>query len=103
MTTPYTVSLQDCEALPTSARIKAECIFAQSLERQLGGAEVVATTYRAWIEASEMTADVLTAEATEQAVKWPRAAQEAERSALRDLGHFDGTPHFEVRLAKVAA
>lgn len=103
MSNPYTVSLQDCEALPTCARIKAECVFAQTLERQLGGADVVATTYRAWIEASENTADVLTAEATNLAVRWPRAAQEAERSALRDLGHFEGTPHFEVRLPRAAA
>ena len=103
MSTPYLVSLRDADALPTSARIKAECIFARVLERRLGGADVVATTYKAWIEASESTADVLTADAALAATHWPSAAREAEQAALRDVGHFEGQPHFEIRLAKADA
>lgn len=97
---PYTVCLHDAEALPSSARIKAECIFAGALERRLGGAQSVATTYKTWIDASECTADILTAEAAETASRWHAAVREAEQAALRDVGHFEGTPHFDIRLAR---
>ena len=101
--TSHTVCLQDAEALPPCARIKAECVFAGALERRLGGADSVATTYKTWIDASECTADILTAEAAATAARWHAALREAEQAALRDVGHFEGTPHFDIRLAKPQA
>jgi len=99
--TLYTVSLQDAETLPSAYRIKAECIFAGTLERMLGGDEGVARTYRAWLEASECTADVLTADLASLASRWPGAARDAEQAALRDIGHFEGRPHFDIRLPRM--
>ncbi len=103
MNTPYTVALRDAEEISTQARITAESRFAASLERALGGPDQVAATFRAWLEVEQSEASVLTSELAALACKWPAAARTAEQAGMRDLGHFGGMPHFEVRLSRALA
>lgn len=98
MDKPYTVALRDAD-LPVPARIDAEVRFARELERALGGAEEVAETYRAWLEASESEANQLAAGTAALAVRWPRAMDAAVQAGLRNIGDI-GEAHFEVRLER---
>ena len=56
MAHPYTVALVDAPELPCSNRITAEARFAAVIESKLDGPEAFASTYRAWVNASESAA-----------------------------------------------
>ncbi|MES2972846.1 MAG: hypothetical protein V4757_04525 [Pseudomonadota bacterium] len=100
MTKPYSVALLDAAALPFAARVKAEGRYAAVLEMKLGGADEVAAVYRAWSDATESDPTMLDAHTAELAIRWPAAAKAADDAATRDLGHFEGIPHFQVRLER---
>ncbi|MFC5499437.1 hypothetical protein ACFPOE_17965 [Caenimonas terrae] len=102
MSHPYTVALEDAQDLPSSNRITAETRFAASIERALGGADAVASTYRAWVNASESDASHLDRDTAALAVQWPRAFDAARQAAMRDIGELPGA-HFEVRLERAHA
>jgi hypothetical protein len=99
MTHPYTVALEDASELPCSNRITAEARFAAVLESKLGGPEAVATTYRAWVDASESAAADVDQDTASLAVLWPRAYDTARQAGLREVGELPGA-HFEVRLER---
>ena len=99
MTHPYTVALEDAPELPSSNRITAEARFAAIIESKLGGAEAVATTYRAWVSASESAATDVDQATASLAVLWPRAYDAARQAGFRDLAEMPGA-HFEVRLER---
>lgn len=96
---PYTVALEDAPELPSAHRICAETRFATAIERTLGGADVVVTTYRAWLDASESEASDVDQATAILAVQWPRAFDTARQAGLRDLGELPGA-HFEIRLER---
>ncbi len=97
MTHPYTVALEDAPELPCSNRITAEARFAATLESRLGGADAVATTYRAWVNASESAASDVDQTTAALAVRWPGAYDTARQAGLREVGELPGA-HFEIRL-----
>lgn len=96
---PYTVALEEASELPCPNRISAEARFAAAIERSLGGPEAVATTYRAWVNASESAASDVDQASASLAVLWPRAYDTARQAGFRDLGELPGA-HFEVRLQR---
>ena len=99
MVHPYTVALAEAPQLSSSHRITAEARFAAVLERSLGGAEAVALTYRAWINASESAATDVDQTTASLAVLWPRAFDTAQQAGFRELGELPGA-HFEIRLER---
>ncbi len=100
MSKPYSIALLEASALPFQARVSAEGRYAGALERALGGETNVIAVFKAWTEAHESEPGVLTAETAELAARWPRAAQAAETAGMHGLGHFEGMPHFEVRVER---
>jgi hypothetical protein len=99
MAHPYTVALEEASELPCSNRICAEARFAAAIERSLGGPDAVASTYRAWVSASESAATDVDQATASLAVLWPRAYDAARQAGFRDLGELPGA-HFEVRLER---
>jgi hypothetical protein len=99
MTHPYTVALEEAPELSSSHRITAEARFPAVLERSLGGPEAVASTYRAWVNASESAATDVDQATASLAVRWPRAFDTARQAGLREVGELPGA-HFEVRLQR---
>jgi hypothetical protein len=99
MSHPYTVALEDAPELPSANRITAEARFAAIIESKLGGAQAVATTYRAWVNASESSASDVDQATASLAVNWPRAYEAARQAGLREVGELPGA-HFEVRLER---
>ncbi len=100
MSKSYSVALLDASAIPFPARVSVEGRYAAALERALGGEEGVVATYKAWLEAHECEPGILTAAMTERASRWQRSAEAAQTAGMHGLGHFEGTPHFEVRLER---
>jgi hypothetical protein len=98
MNKPYIVALQEARDLSLRQRIQAEVRFAAELERALGGEDAVAETYRCWISASQVDTSELDAQTATNAVRWPRAAEAATRSALSKL--VSAEAYFDVRLAR---
>ena len=96
MDKPYSVALQGVDGLPPAERIAAEVRFIKDLERSLGRADAVVAVYRAWQEASE-----LSAETSSLAVKWPKAFYTAQRAGLKNIGDSDA--HFELHLDRQPA
>lgn len=99
MSHPYSVALEDAPELPSSHRITAETRFAKVIERALGGPDAVASTYRAWVNASEAAASDVDPATASLAVLWPRAYDSARQAGFRDIGEMPGA-HFEVRLER---
>ena len=99
MAHPYTVALEEAPELSSSHRITAEARFAAVLERSLGGPDAVASTYRAWVNASESAASDLDQATASLAVLWPRAFDTARQAGFREIGELAGA-HFEVRLER---
>lgn len=97
MSHPYTVTLVDAPEVPSAVRIQAETRYAAVLERALGGPEAVVKVYRSWMEACESSAEAISAEAAQLAVRWPRAAEQAQQAAFQKLGAMPQA-HFELRL-----
>lgn len=95
----YTVALQDGRVLPGPERIAAECRFITAIERALGDSDEVATTYRAWMTATESQADTMDRTTAALAVRWPQAYQLASHAGLQGVyGVEDAT--FEIKLAR---
>ena len=99
MSHPYSVALEDSVELPSSHRIAAETRFAKVIERALGGPDGVASTYRAWVNASEAAATDVDQATASLAVLWPRAYDSARQAGFREIGEMPGA-HFEVRLER---
>jgi len=96
---PYTVTLIDAVDLPTAARIEAETRYAKALERNLGSPAEVAAVLKAWEAANDSSIEDIDQQTAETAVRWPRAAEQAQQAGMRNLGEMPGA-HFEVRLSR---
>lgn len=96
-TTTYTVALRDYPELPPRERCAAETRYTRTLERKLGGPEVVAEALRAVMQFEESDGSDASAEDLAMARQWTRAAQAAREAGYQGLGEVDGA-YFEVRL-----
>lgn len=95
----YTVTLQDAPIdITDRARADAEQRFRRTLERALGGPDVVLGAHRAW-QAAEDTAEAeMSADDMMLAKRWITAATQARNDGFRDLGETEAW--FEVRMEK---
>lgn len=95
----YTITLQDAPAEITErAQRDAEERFRKTLERALGGPDIVPAAHRAW-QATEDTAESeMSAEDVALAKQWIAAATRARNDGFRDLGETEAW--FEVRMEK---
>lgn len=100
MNPPYAVALCGVDALPPAERIAAERRFVKELEKSLGSSEAVVHIFRAWTDACESEASELDNETANQAMKWPKAFEQAQRAGLKSIG--DEEAHFEIRLERHA-
>jgi hypothetical protein len=100
MNHPYTVALVvDAVELPAAARIEAEKRYASTLERNLGGPDEVAAVLKAWQAVNDSALEDIDQLTAETAIRWPRAADQAQQAAMRPIGELPGA-HFEVRLGR---
>jgi len=76
--------------------------FASELERVLGGSELVAETYAAWVQVGQSEASQIDRNTAISAARWPVAMNAAMLAGLSKLGDI-GEAHFEIRLERRAA
>lgn len=98
-TMTYTITLQDAPAEVTErARREAEERFRRTLERALGGPDVVLAAHRAWQVAEDTSETEMSAEDVALAKQWIAAATRARNDGFRDLGETEA--YFEVRMER---
>ncbi len=85
--------------LPAAARIEAEKRSASTLERNLGGPEEVAAVLKAWQAANDSALEDIDQLTADTAVRWPRAADQAQQAAMDSIGELPGV-YLEVRLPR---
>lgn len=96
--TLFCVTLHDYpHDLPDKARETAQSRYAKTLERQLGGAEVVAEALDTLLRLQDTSPEEVSADDLALLRRWSRATQAAREAALRDLGDAE-TAYFEVEL-----
>ncbi|RYX97021.1 MAG: hypothetical protein EOO28_04510 [Comamonadaceae bacterium] len=101
MDSPYTVTLQGMDDLPSAERMASEIRFIRQLEKALGGADGVLSVYGAWRDASESEPGELSAATSSLAIKWPKAFDAAQRAGLKNIGESEA--HFEMRVERSVA
>ena len=92
----YIVTLMDFPGAPPDVIHAAEARFRAALEQAL--ADQVAPTLRAFLSASESSANELSKDEVKLASDWATTNAKAKEAGLRGLGDGDQA-YFEVRLA----
>ncbi|KAA0910857.1 hypothetical protein [Pusillimonas sp. ANT_WB101] len=95
----YTIALQDAPSEITErAKSDAEERFRRTLERALGGSDIVLTAHRAWQTAEDTAEAEMSTEDIALAKQWIAAATRARNEGLRDMGETEAW--FEVRMER---